>query len=245
MGKNINNKGFSLVELLAVVAIIGILAVIGIPQYHKFRVKAFQAEAKTQLAAIHTAERTFFLEHETYHPSLKAIGYAPMGRARYNIGFGYHDPSQTASATAPYIYDLNTLNSKSICAGPFGLGTDTQCQMVNDTPTIGTSATATTISYAATAVAYEEQLTASNNAPTSFSIAVNFVLGVAAQAQATSSQTPRVTVEVGSAPLGYDSWVIDHNNRLRKAYLDNSIDCETAGTCEQTTPYDDPNNTTN
>ncbi len=232
MRKNISNKGFSLVELLAVVAIIGILAVIGIPQYHKFRIKAFQAEAKTQLAGIHTAERTFFLEHQTYHPSLKAIGYAPMGRARYNIGFGYHDPSQTVSTTAPYVYDLTTLNSKFICAGPFGLGTDTKCQMVNDTPTIGTSATATTTSYAATAVAYEEQLTASNTTPTSFSIAVNFVLGAAAYA----AGAPRVNVEVGGAPLGYDSWVIDHNNRLRKAYLDNALEenCEETDTCQDT-----------
>lgn len=83
-----NKKGFSLVELMVVVAIIGILAVIGIPQYQKFMAKARQAEAKTNLNAIFQAEASFFTEYNGYSTNLAAIGADASGSGlRYNAGF--------------------------------------------------------------------------------------------------------------------------------------------------------------
>lgn len=83
-----NKKGFSLVELMVVVAIIGILAVIGIPQYQKFMAKARQSEAKTHLNAIFQAEASFFTEYNTYTGNLSVLGVGAVGRAlRYNAGF--------------------------------------------------------------------------------------------------------------------------------------------------------------
>lgn len=82
-----NQKGFSLVELMVVVAIIGILAVIGIPQYQKFMSKARQAEAKTHLNAIFQGEASFFTEYNNYTVSMKSIGAAATGNnLRYNAG---------------------------------------------------------------------------------------------------------------------------------------------------------------
>lgn len=210
------NKGFSLIELLSVIAIIGILAVIGIPQYKKFRAKAFQAEAKSQLAAIHTAEYAFHLEHGTYHASLQAIGYSVMGRARYNVGFGMHNPANAISSTYIAPVDYNTLNTKSMCSGSFGLGTDTRCEMVINTPNIVNTATATNTYYIATAVAYESLLTASNSNPTAFSIAVEYALGDSAHAASGDADDPNLSGD----PSDYDSWVIDQNNVLRKAVLE-------------------------
>jgi type IV pilus assembly protein PilA len=52
-------KGFTLIELMIVVAIIGILAAIAIPNFVKFQCKAKQSEAKTALKAIYTVELAY------------------------------------------------------------------------------------------------------------------------------------------------------------------------------------------
>lgn len=92
-----NKKGFSLVELMVVVAIIGVLAVIGIPQYQKFMSKARQAEAKTNLNSIFQGEASFFTEYNGYSTNLGAIGADAAGTGlRYNAGFGDTAPGCTA-----------------------------------------------------------------------------------------------------------------------------------------------------
>ncbi len=81
-------RGFSLVELMVVVAIIGVLAVIGIPQYQKFMAKARQAEAKSNLNTIFQGEASFFTEFDGYTTNLNSIGVDSAGTGlRYNAGF--------------------------------------------------------------------------------------------------------------------------------------------------------------
>jgi type IV pilus assembly protein PilA len=80
--------GFSLVELMVVVAIIGVLASIAVPAVNKYIAKARQSEAKTNLSSLYTSEKAFYAEYTTYDSRFAAIGYSPEGQLRYNIGFG-------------------------------------------------------------------------------------------------------------------------------------------------------------
>ncbi len=55
-----NKKGFTLIELMIVVAIIGILAAIAIPQFSSYRTKSYNTKAKTELRGAYTACQVYF-----------------------------------------------------------------------------------------------------------------------------------------------------------------------------------------
>lgn len=68
-----NRKGFTLVEVLIVVIIIGILAAIGIPQFAASIEKAKGGEARAGLGHIQTGEKVYFAENEYYTNSLSDL----------------------------------------------------------------------------------------------------------------------------------------------------------------------------
>ncbi len=68
-----DRQGFTLVELMIVVAIIGLLAAIAIPNFLKYQAKAKQGEAKVNLKGIYTAELSYLAESDAY-ASFTAVG---------------------------------------------------------------------------------------------------------------------------------------------------------------------------
>lgn len=75
-----NKKGFTLIELMIVVAIIGILAAIAIPNFLTFRLKAKTSEAKSNLGAIRTVEEAYKAEEDEYYPNGAQIALYPGNR---------------------------------------------------------------------------------------------------------------------------------------------------------------------
>jgi type IV pilus assembly protein PilA len=59
-------KGFTLIELMIVVAIIGILAAIAIPQFALYRIQGFNATAESDLRNMITAQEAYFSDNQFY-----------------------------------------------------------------------------------------------------------------------------------------------------------------------------------
>lgn len=79
MGKLIrkSKKGFTLIELMIVVAIIGILAAIAIPNFLRFQLKSKSSEGKVNIAAIRTAEESYLAEFNAYVGATASPAGAP------------------------------------------------------------------------------------------------------------------------------------------------------------------------
>jgi len=69
--------GFTLVELMVVVAIIGLLSAVAVPNFKKYQAKAKMSEAKLQLSALYTAETSFYSDYNIYHHCLTYMGFDP------------------------------------------------------------------------------------------------------------------------------------------------------------------------
>ncbi len=79
-------QGFTLIELMIVVAIIGILAAIAIPQFSAYRAKAFNAAAESDLRNLMTAEEAYFATYQMYVTSQSQLGNNTSKNVTLTVG---------------------------------------------------------------------------------------------------------------------------------------------------------------
>lgn len=66
------NSGFTLLELLVTISVIGILTAIAIPQYQQYRQRGFDTRASSDLRNVALAEEAYFLDWEAYYSCLNS-----------------------------------------------------------------------------------------------------------------------------------------------------------------------------
>lgn len=117
------NTGFTLIELMIVVAIIAFLSVLAVPHLFRYKARAYQAEVAMNLASLHTAQQVYFAQHGNYSTVLNGengIGWKPAG---YNgggkdEGFYYTYGFNTPDAQEGVHYFTGKLNAPKDVLAP-------------------------------------------------------------------------------------------------------------------------------
>ncbi len=83
MRKLTKNRGFTLIELMVVVAIIGILAAVAVPKFLQFLQRSRKSEARTILTGVYNSAESYYAEYEWFGGTdvgiAWRIGFAPAG----------------------------------------------------------------------------------------------------------------------------------------------------------------------
>ena len=73
MRRQINRRGFTFIELLTVMIVIGLLAAIGVPRIRSMKERSYQATLRSDLGAVRTAQEIYFAEHLQYATIVDAL----------------------------------------------------------------------------------------------------------------------------------------------------------------------------
>ena len=143
------DRGFTLVELLIVVAIIGILDAIAIPQFSVYRTRSYNATALSDLRNIRTSEENLFADNGSYAPAALSPGnllltfdgstvgtFAVSKNVRMGVTTFAAAPTATVTATTYAITSKSDAGDRTFCGE-----SEQSAMLYNTTLGIGTPLT--------------------------------------------------------------------------------------------------------
>lgn len=117
---NRKEEGFTLIELMIVIAIIGILAAIAIPQFSAYRQRAYNSAAQSDLKNLATAQEAYYVDNQSYT--------TPATLEGTTYGYSQSENVTYAGAGATTTYSMSTFhtsgNKTYTLAGPGGTISD-------------------------------------------------------------------------------------------------------------------------
>jgi type IV pilus assembly protein PilE len=125
-------KGFTLIELMVVVAIVGILSAVALPAYSTYVTRGRLAEAFTALGGAQPAAEQYWANKRDYKDFNLASNF-PATTANFSYALSNATPSSyTITATglgkvAGFVYTINQNGARATTASPSGWGTSTSC----------------------------------------------------------------------------------------------------------------------
>jgi len=138
-----NSKGFTLIELMIVVAIVGILAAIAIPNFLTYQAKAKTSEARTNLGAIFTSMTTYKAEQATdtfVGGNFFTASWQPAGSSIYTyyvdtVGGNCNVVAVPINPAADFLAACGVVNPTA--AGQVASAAAAPCATVANTATVG------------------------------------------------------------------------------------------------------------
>ena len=100
-----NRPGFTFIELLTVMIVIGLLAGIGVPRIRTMKERSYQATLRSDLGAVRTAQEAYYAENQRYATEVTDLELRLSSRVSVTIESS--DPLRGWKAAARHMW-LNT-----------------------------------------------------------------------------------------------------------------------------------------
>jgi len=137
MGTRRGMMGVTLLELMAVVLVVGVLGAIAIPSYRQYVMRAQRADAKTALLRLQANQERFYLANRTYSDDPTELGFdgGVSERGAYEITIDDADAdgyTATATPTPGGAFDM----SADVQCQSFSLSSDGERSATGDDPDV-------------------------------------------------------------------------------------------------------------